>query len=223
MRTAILIGATGLTGNHCLNILLNDDEYQSVTVLTRRSLDIRHDKLIQHIVDFNRLEASSHLIKADDIFCCLGTTIKAAGSKQAFRKVDVEYPSTIAKIASKNGCGQFLVISAPESSDKSLLFYGRAKAEMEQTVCQFPFNGTYIFRPSLLMGKRDKYRLAEGTAIKLFTALPWLLSGSLKKFRPIEAKAVATAMVVAAKSMPAGKQVYQSDQIQAISNSGELV
>ncbi len=223
MRTALLIGATGLTGNHCLNILLNDDSYQSVTVLTRRALDIRHDKLIQHLVDFDNLEASSDLIKADDIFCCLGTTIKTAGSKQAFRKVDVEYPTTIAQIAAKNGSEQFLVISAPESNDKSLLFYGRAKAEMEQAVCQFPFNGTYIFRPSLLMGKRDKYRLAEGTAIKVFTALPWLLSGSLKKFHPIEAKAVATAMVVAAKSKPQGRQVYQSDQIQAISNSGELV
>ena len=223
MRTALLIGATGLTGNHCLNILLNDDEYQSVIVLTRRTLDIRHDKLTQHIVDFDNLEAASHLIKADDIFCCLGTTIKVAGSKQAFRKVDVEYPTTIAQIAAQNGSAQFLVISAPESSDKSLLFYGRAKAEMEQAVCQFPFNGTYIFRPSLLMGARDKYRLAEGTAIKLFTALPWLLSGSLKKFRPIEAKAVATAMVVAAKSKPHGKQVYQSDQIQAISDSDKLV
>ncbi len=223
MRSALLIGATGLTGNHCLNILLNDDEYQSVTVLTRRSLDINHKKLTQHVIDFDKLEASSHLIKADDIFCCLGTTIKAAGSKQAFRKVDVEYPKAIAKIAAKNGSEQFLVISAPESNSKSLLFYGRAKAEMEQAVGQIPFKGVYIFRPSLLVGERAKYRLAEGTAIKLFTTLPWLLSGSLKKFRPIEAKAVATAMVVAAKSKPAGLQVYQSDQIQAISNSGKLV
>jgi len=223
MRTALLLGATGLTGHHCLNLLLNDDEYKRVIVLTRRPLVRTHDKLEQHVIDFDNLDASADLIMADDIFCCLGTTIKKSGSKEAFRKVDLEYPQTVAKIASANGSKQFLVISAPESNSNSLLFYGRIKAEMEQAVCKYTYNGIYIFRPSLLIGEREEYRLAEGLGIKLFTALPWLLSGRFKKLRPIDAKAVATAMVVAAKSTPGGKQVYNSDRIQAIANAGKMV
>ena len=223
MRTALLLGATGLTGNHCLNLLLSDGEYKKVIVLTRRPLMRTHDKLEEHVIDFDNLEASADLIMADDIFCCLGTTIKKSGSKEAFRKVDLEYPQAVAKIASANGSKQFLVISAPESNTNSLLFYGRTKAEMEQSVCKHSYNGIYIFRPSLLMGERNENRLAEGLGIKLFTALSWLLSGRLKKLRPIDAKAVATAMVIAAKSTPGGKQEYSSDRIQAIANAGKLV
>lgn len=223
MRTALLLGATGLTGKHCLNLLLSDDDYEKVLVLTRRPLALTHSKLEQHVIDFDNIEASADLIKADDIFCCLGTTIKKAGSKDAFRKVDLLYPQTVAKIGAANGCKQFLVISAPESSRNSPLFYGRTKAEMEHAVCKVSYVGTYIFRPSLLIGERDEYRLAEGVGIKLLTTLPWLLPGSLKKMRPIEAKAVTTAMVIAAKSTPGGKQVYSSNRIQKIADAGRLL
>ena len=223
MRTALLLGATGLTGKHCLNLLLSDDAYEKVVVLTRRSLERTHDKLEQHIIDFDNIEASSDLIKVDDIFCCLGTTIKKAGSKEAFRKVDLLYPQAVAKIGAANGCKQFLVISAPESNRHSPLFYGRTKAEMEHAVCKASYSGTYIFRPSLLIGERDEYRLAEDLGIKLLTTLPWLLPGSLKKMRPIEASAVAAAMLIAAKSTLGGKQVYQSNRIQKIAAAGKLL
>lgn len=220
MRTALLIGATGLTGNHCLNYLLADELYTHVTVLARRTLSTTHPKLTQYIVDFNNLSESADLIQADDVFCCLGTTIKQAGSKEAFRQVDFEYPLALATIAAANGCKQLLVISAPESNPNSLLFYGRVKAEMEQAISKLSFEGIYIFRPSLLMGAREKYRLAEGLGISLFTTLPFLLSGSLKKFRPIEAKAVANAMVTVAKSSLEGIHSYPSDRIQHINDTG---
>jgi uncharacterized protein YbjT (DUF2867 family) len=103
-------------------------------------------------VDFDNLNASAPMIQAHDVFCCLGTTIKKAGSKEAFRKVDLEYPNELARIAATNGSEQFLVISAPESNPQSRLFYGRVKAEMEQAVSRQPFKGVYIFRPSLLSG-----------------------------------------------------------------------
>jgi uncharacterized protein YbjT (DUF2867 family) len=217
------VGATGLTGSHCLDRLLDDDEYEKITVLTRRSLPRTHDKLAQHVVDFDNLNASAPMIQAHDVFCCLGTTIKKAGSKETFRKVDLEYPSELARIAATNGSEQFLVISAPESNPQSRLFYGRVKGEMEQAVSRQPFKGVYIFRPSLLVGERDEFRWAEGLGIKLFTALPFLLSGPLKKLRPIEAKAVASAMIIVAKSAPGGQQIYASNRIQAIHDAGRLV
>ena len=220
MRTALLAGATGLTGGHCLEFLLSDEVYKQVTILTRRELPITHEKLVQHVVDFNNLDESADLIKADDVFCCLGTTIKKAGSREAFRKVDLEYPEALARIASANGCEQFLVISAPESNANSPFFYGRVKAEMEQAISAHSFQSTCVFRPSLLIGERDENRLAEGLGIKLFTAMPFLLSGPLKKMRPIEAKAVAGAMVIVAKSAKGGKQIYPSDKIQDLYDEG---
>lgn len=223
MRTALLVGATGLTGGHCLDRLLNDDAYEKITVLTRRSLPQTHHKLEQHVVDFDNLNASAPMLRAHDVFCCLGTTIKTAGSKDAFRKVDLDYPSELARIASTNGSEQFLVISAVESNPRSRLFYGRVKGEMEQAVSALPFKGVYIFRPSLLVGERGEVRWAEALGIKLFTALPFLLSGPLKKLRPIEARAVASAMITVAKSAPGGKQIFTSDRIQAIHDVGRMV
>lgn len=223
MRTALVVGGSGLTGGYCLDLLLNDTAYGKVVALNRRALPITHSKLEQHTVDFDHLQASADLIHADDVFCCLGTTIKKAGSKQAFRKVDLEYPAALAGIASANGCAQFLVISAPESSAKSPFFYGRVKAEMEQAVSAYAFSGgTYIFRPSLLVGERDEARFGEEIGIKAFTAMPFLFSGPLKKLRPIEAKAVATAMIIAAKSAPGGHQVFPSATIQAMSDRGAM-
>lgn len=223
MRTALVLGASGLTGGHCLDLLLNDDDYDKVIALTRRALPKAHRKLQLHTVDFDNLDDSIDLIHADDVFCCLGTTIKKAGSKEAFRKVDMEYPAELARLASANGCQQFLVISAPESSANSPFLYGRTKAEMERAVSEYFFaGGTYIFRPSLLMGERNESRFAEHLGIKAFTAMPFLFSGPLKKLRPIDAAAVAGAMIIAAKSAPGGIQVFPSNIIQAMYDSGKL-
>ena len=190
MRTALIVGASGLTGGFCLELLLNDDAYDKVIALNRRTLPTSHNKLEQCIVDFDNLQQSADRICADDVFCCLGTTIKTAGSREAFRKVDMTYPAEIARIASANGCEQFLVISAPESSPKSPFFYGRVKAEMERAISGQPFSvGTYIFRPSLLLGERDEARFAEDLGIKIFSAMPFQFAGPMQKLRPIPAKA----------------------------------
>jgi uncharacterized protein YbjT (DUF2867 family) len=224
MRTALVVGATGLTGGHCLELLLNDDAYDKVTVLARRTLSTTHRKLTQYRVDFDNLNDAAALITADDVFCCLGTTIKKAGSKDAFRKVDKVYPAELARLASANGCKQFLVISAPEASPHSPFFYGRVKAEMEQAISAYVFTqGTYIFRPSLLIGERDEARFGESLAIKAFTTVPFLFAGPLKKLRPIDAKAVAGAMIITAKSAPGGKQSFASSIIQAIYDAGKMV
>lgn len=226
MRTALLLGATGLTGRNCLSVLLEDEAYAKVITLCRRPIHengkaLTHEKLEQHSVNFDSLESHSDLFKVDDVFCCLGTTIKKAGSKAAFRKVDLEYPLAAAKCAAENNCQKFLVISAPESGEKSPFFYGRVKGEMEALVSKQAFSGTYIFRPSLLIGEReDGGRLGEGLAIKVLTGAPWLMVGGLKKLRPIKASDVARAMIIVAKAQPEGIQTFSSSRIQAIADSG---
>jgi len=226
MRTALLLGATGLTGRNCLELLLEDKDYEKVITLCRRPIhqngqELTHEKLEQHVVNFDALESYSDLFKVDDVFCCLGTTKKKAGSKAAFRKVDLEYPLAAAKCAAANHCQQFLVISAPESSEKSPFFYGRVKGEMEALVSKQAFSGTYIFRPSLLIGEReDGGRLGEGLAIKVLTGAPWLMVGGLKKLKPIKASDVARAMIIVAKAQPEGHRTFSSSRIQAIADSG---
>ncbi|HVF27949.1 MAG TPA: NAD(P)H-binding protein, partial [Pyrinomonadaceae bacterium] len=122
-RSALLVGATGLVGGHCLNLLLEDAAYQRVVALGRRMLPVVHQKLEQHVVDFDKLTDYAHLIRAQDIFCCLGTTIKKAGSREAFRRVDFTYPHEVARIAAENGAEQMLLVSALGADAKSRVFY----------------------------------------------------------------------------------------------------
>jgi uncharacterized protein YbjT (DUF2867 family) len=221
-RTALILGASGLTGGHCLDLLLKDDQYSQVIVLLRKKLDITHPKLEQHIVDFELLqynEQSCGLLQAQDIFCCLGTTIKTAGSQEAFRNVDYNYPLNAAKIAFKNGVENFLLVSSNGADAHSKIFYSRIKGELENALKKIGFKSLLIFRPSLLLGKRSEGRTGEFVGKIIGNVLKPTLVGPLKKYRPIEAEVVARAMITAAKSGFKGVHVFESDEIQKI---GEL-
>ncbi len=122
MRTALILGASGLIGGHCLDLLLRDEAYDQVIVLVRKRLPKNHPKLTQHEVNFDRISEHTNLLKADDIFCCLGTTIKKAGSQEAFRKVDFTYAHEAAKLAAANGATQFLLVSSLGADAKSSVF-----------------------------------------------------------------------------------------------------
>ena len=220
-RTALLLGATGLVGGHCLDLLLKDDSYSQVITLARRGLERNDAKLVQHVVEFDNLSDYASLIKAQDVFCCLGTTIKAAGSKEAFRKVDFTYPVEIARMASENGTEQFLIVTALGANSKSSVFYNRVKGEVEDAVCQLDFKSVQIFRPSLLLGERDKSRLSEKVAEKFLKAFKFMLVGGLRKYRAIEASDVSQAMVRMAKAKPVGVHVYESDKIKEIARYGQ--
>ncbi|HYF02046.1 MAG TPA: oxidoreductase [Patescibacteria group bacterium] len=215
-RTALILGASGLTGGHCLEILLHDPTYSHVSILVRRRMDIEHPKLEQHMVDFELLQYSAPLLKADDVFCCLGTTIKTAGSQEAFKRVDYEYPLNAAQLAFKNGVQNFLLVSSNGADAASKIFYSRTKGELESALKKIGFKSLSIFRPSLLIGKRSEGRFGE----KLGEIIGWLLKplliGPLKKFRPIEARLVACAMVNVAKSGLKGTHIFESDEIQTI-------
>lgn len=215
-RTALLIGATGLVGGHCLDLLLQDEAYASVVTLGRRELTLEHPKLVQHLVDFERLPDSAGLIRAQDIFCCLGTTIKRAGSQEAFYKVDFKYTHEVARLAKENGAVQFLLVSALGANAGSRVFYNRVKGEVEQAVGKLFFESVQIFRPSLLLGERAEFRRGEQVAEKLSRIFSFLFIGALKKYRPVHARAVAQAMVKVAKEQPAGLNIFESDRIRAM-------
>jgi uncharacterized protein YbjT (DUF2867 family) len=216
VRRAILLGATGLVGGHCLDLLLEDDAYLSVVSLGRRKTAREHAKLEEHAVDFERLEDYAQLISGDDLFCCLGTTIKKAGSQAAFRQIDFTYVKESARIASENGAEQFLLVSALGASVRSRIFYNRTKGEVEAAVAKFPFRGVQVFRPSLLLGERAEYRAGERLAEKAMKVFSILLVGSMRKYRPVQARAVAGAMIKVAKRRPAGVNVFESDRIAEI-------
>jgi len=213
-KIALLVGATGLVGGHCLDLLLEDETYEKVIVLSRRSLQREHPKLQERTVNFDDLVREKDWTNADHIFCCLGTTIKKAGSQEAFSKVDFHYPHEIARLASQSGAEQFLLVSAMGADVNSKIFYNRVKGEVERAISELPFYGIQIFRPSLLLGNRQEFRFGEKIAKLLMPAFSFLLAGGLRKYRPIAAETVAVAMVETAKLNLKGINVFESNQIQ---------
>ncbi len=213
-RKALVVGATGLVGSHLLRNIFNNPAYSEVTSLVRKRSLITHRKLKEVITDFNNLEKTLSTITANDVFCCLGTTIKKAGSQKAFRKVDFSLVVDVAKVMKKQGAEQFIVISAMGANSNSKVFYNRIKVEMEEAVQEIGYKCVRIIRPSLLLGQREEFRLGERIGILMSPLWQLLLVGSLKKYRPVEAEAVARFMVKVAHEEPAvGVHVYENYQV----------
>lgn len=216
MRTALIVGATGLIGKNCLYQLLETKEYTRVIALLRKPLAIKHHQLEQVIVDFGNLDNHKHQMIADDIFCCLGTTIGVAGSQENFRKVDFDYPVKVAEICLQQGATQFLLVSAMGANAASSIFYNRVKGEVEQAIANLHYNSFQIFRPSLLMGNRKEVRIGELIGKVLMKGLGFLFIGPLKKYKAIEGETVAKAMVKASLKGNSGKRIFQSDEIASL-------
>lgn len=217
-KTAIIIGSSGVIGSRCLQKLLNNPNFNSVTTLVRRSVRLRFQKHIEHIVDFNNIDSFAHLVKADVVFACLGTTMKQAGSREAFYEVDYTYTLKMAELAAKNGCEQFLVISSLGADPNSSVYYSRVKGEMEEALKKIPIPYIGVFRPSLLISVRKEFRRMEKFGIFLMRYfLNFFLWGPLRKYRGIKASDVARAMVKVALENRTGYDVIQSDEIQELS------
>lgn len=212
-RTALIAGASGLVGGHLLRHLLAAEAWDRVVTLGRRTLDEDHPKLDQVLVDFDHLDARP-FPESDDAFCCLGTTIKKAGSEEAFRRVDYDYVLDFARRAREHGASQFLVVSALGANADSRLFYNRVKGEMERAVADLDYEAVQIVRPSLLLGERDVARPKEKIAEAFTKPLRPFLSGPLRKYRPIHGDTVAAAMVNAAQQRRPGVHVFESDELQ---------
>jgi len=211
-RSALLLGATGLIGSFLLQRLLDSPLYSRVDVWIRRSFAVSSSKAVLEVTDFEKLQA--HSVSAEDVYCCLGTTIKQAGSQEAFRRVDFDYPVALARAAARDGTRRLLVVSALGANARSRVFYNRVKGEMEEAVRAAGVEKTIVFRPSLLSGPRAEPRLGERVGL----ALGRVLGPLLGKYRPIHADLVAAAMLRAAeRDLPS--QVIESGQIRALAQS----
>ena len=212
-RTALVAGASGLVGAQVLRLLLEDPTYTRVTVLARRELPLSHKKLEQRIASFDRLAQIADFPRVHDVFCCLGTTMKQAGSPDAFRKVDFTYVVELARVAVRHRASQFLVVTAVGADPQSRILYSRVKGEAEEALRRLQFESIQIFRPSLLVGARAQGRPAERVAGLLSLLVAWAFVGPLSRYRPIKAEAVARAMVRVARDAPRGTHLYESKEI----------
>lgn len=212
-KTAVLFGATGLTGNLVLGILAKDERYEKIRVFTRSELSVNSDKIEVIVTDLENLDSLADNIKGHDLFCCLGTTIKKAGSKENFRKVDFEFPVKIAEIASKNEVPNFILISSIGADPQSSNFYLKTKGEAEEAIQKSGFKKLVILRPSMLLGKRKEFRLLEEAGKLVMLPLKFILKGRLRKYRAIDAERVAKAMVKFA-NITTSKKIFESHEIE---------
>lgn len=215
-KTAVIFGATGLTGSLLLRQLCESGRYDSVVAFSRKNLSYTHPLLENIISNLKNTEEISEKVKGDDLFCCIGTTIKKAGSQEKFKKVDLDLPAALAQTAQKNGILKFLVISSIGANHQSSNFYLRTKGEMENHVLSTNIPHIYILRPSMLLGPRKEFRFGEEAGKILMKFIDPLLFGKLKKYRAIHAKTVASAMITLAQKNHQEQKIIESDEIKAI-------
>ena len=215
-RSALIAGATGLVGRRLLARLLDDPDVSSVVVLTRRTLSLPHPKLQEGVVDFAAV-ADFALPPVDDFFCCLGTTMSKAGSRAAFRAVDLDLPVTLARMALAAGATRCFVVSALGADPRSKVFYNRVKGELEAALGALPFATVIAFRPSLLAGPRAETRISERIGIALARPLAGMLPA---RYRPIDAGTVAQAMLVWSHRDVAGRRAVESEDIRKDGTAG---
>jgi uncharacterized protein YbjT (DUF2867 family) len=212
-RSAVLLGATGLVGRELLSLLLQSNVYSQVTIFVRNKMLIQHEKLRQIEINFDELHKYEDEFNVDDVFCCLGTTMKKAKTKANFLKVDYEYPLAAAKLAEKKRVRNFLTITAIGADLHSPFFYNKVKGQTEEDICSLYIRSTHFFRPSLLVGQRNEFRLGEKIGEYVLKSISFLLVGKWRKFKPIKAENVAKAMLEAALEERSGVHVHESDVI----------
>jgi uncharacterized protein YbjT (DUF2867 family) len=209
-RTVLLAGGTGLVGQACLRLLARDDRVAEIRLLTRRPSGAAHTglgpmtRVVEHVVDFERLDTQPDLFAVDAVLCALGTTIRVAGTQAAFRKVDYEYPLQIGKLALRHGASRYVLVSAIGADARAHTFYSRVKGEVEDALRKLGYPSLTILRPSFLMGERTETRPLESVTRRLGLLLPL-------KWRSIPAETVARALIEAALGDTSGVTVIEND------------
>lgn len=211
MKTAVIAGATGLIGKELVNQLLNSPRYAQVVALTRRPWRKEHPKFVNVVTDFKDLDKALAQYRIDDVFCCLGTTIAKAGSKDKFAEVDLTYPLALAKATLALGAKQYMLVTALGADKSSSIFYNRVKGQVEEAIRAEPFSAVHIFRPSLLLGSREEKRAGEEAAKVVYKYLGFLIP---KKYKGIEGRTVAKAMQEMAAREQHGVFVHESKEMQ---------
>ena len=216
-KTAVLLGATGLTGSKLLQMLLDSDEYGRVNILVRKPINIAHPKLDIHITDFSNADNYYNALGTGDvIFCCIGTTMKKVnGNKALYRTIDYDIPVNAAKWGTEKGFSHYSFVSAIGADSKSSNFYLRLKGEAEDKIRSAGYKSVDIFRPSLLLGDRREERGGGRAAQIIFPVISFLFAGGWRKYKPVQAEAVARAMLKASLTDNSGSNMYEYDRIQA--------
>jgi uncharacterized protein YbjT (DUF2867 family) len=207
---ALLVGASGATGKNLLELLLHDDDIQQVDVFVRRELNITHKKLNVHIINFDKPDEWEKLVTGDVLFSCLGTTIKAAGSKAMQWKIDYEYQCQFANSAQINGVPQYVLVSSQGASTKSLLFYSKMKGQLEEAVQKLNFSKLIIFRPPLLL-RENSDRKGEVIGVTMINSLNKL--GLLRSQKPLPTRSLAEAMLKSIKILKNGNHTIAGQKI----------
>jgi len=190
---ALVIGATGATGQEIVSQLLEDDSFNSVSIFVRKYPNITHNKLKTYLIDFSKVKDYKDLIKGDVLFSCLGTTLRDAGSKDKQYSVDYTYQYEFAKIASDNGVPIYSLVSSTGANENSPFFYPKIKGKLEEAVKKLPFKTIQIFQPPTLIRQKNLIRLGEKIGIKIFGFLNSL--GILKSQKPLPVSNLAKFMV----------------------------
>ena len=212
MKTALILGATGLVGKQLLLQLLDSENYNKVVVFVRRSTGIVHPKLQEWIVDFDSISSWREKVMGDVLFSTLGTTLKKAGSKEAQKRVDYTYQYEVARIAAENGVPEYVLVSTPGASENSWIFYTRIRGELDRDIKKLPFKRIIILKPSVLAGEREVKRRGEEIGIRLSNLLKHI--PGLKKYQSIEGRIVASAMIRALeKDQKSRIEEYELDEL----------
>ncbi|WP_372793814.1 NAD-dependent epimerase/dehydratase family protein [Lutibacter sp.] len=216
-KTAIILGATGLTGSILLQKLINDDRYESIKLFSRKKMEGLPNKVEQFIGDILELENFLANFKANEVYCCIGTTAKKTPNKETYKRIDFGIPVTAAKLSKLNNIPTFMVVSAMGANAKSSVFYNKTKGEMEQEVLLQNIPNTYILRPSIIGGNRKESRLLEKIGLIIFKIIQPLFIGKLKQYKIIVAEEIAQAMLNLANSKTSKEKIITSDKIREIS------
>lgn len=215
--SALLVGATGLIGSALLKQLIQDPLVSKVTIITRRPLEVKElgseselTKLHAIVSSFDDLDKTLEQISADAVFCTLGTTIKIAKTREAFRKVDYEYPLTLAQFAERTNASLFSIVTSMGASSSSKFFYSRVKGELQDALAKLRIPMVHVFQPSLLLGERSQARPVEAFGALMSKGLQFVMVGPMRKYRPIRGEDVALAMNRAAKQVMQNNAVSKS-------------
>ena len=214
MKKAVIFGASGFIGSFLLSQLLNDPDYEQVTIVVRKPLDIQHPKLKTLIGDFSTLRNLKDQIGVDEVFIAMGTTKSKTPDEKEYYQIDHDYPVLAARIARESGAKSVFIVTAVGANQHSKVFYLRTKGEVERDISSLGFEHAHFFRPSMLLGERKEHRALEKTLIKMWPVVQGIFVGGLSKYKGIEGRDVARAMIRAAKQQSDRVGVYEWKEMQ---------